>query len=198
MVLRTDIQLSKNFNMREFLGTNTGLDNTPSWQEFPLVENKLKDLVYNVLQPARDHFGKPMQINSGFRNEAVNKRVRGVSNSQHRLGEAADIEIYGVDNLELADWLVKNTTFDQLILEDYSGDNSGWVHVSYRAGRNRKDVRNAPDPRSGKTYSGLPRTKSEAVWLQAKEGARVEAPGYIGLFGGLGLAAFLFWKGMKK
>jgi hypothetical protein len=52
--------------------------------------------------------------------------------SQHAKGEAADFEIPGVDNMQLAIWINKNTDFDQLILEYYEpGDpNSGWVHCS--------------------------------------------------------------------
>jgi zinc D-Ala-D-Ala carboxypeptidase len=54
------------------------------------------------------------------------------SKSQHARGEAADFEIPGVDNMQLATWINKNTNFDQLILEFYEpGDpNSGWVHCS--------------------------------------------------------------------
>ncbi len=56
-------------------------------------------------------------------------------NSQHvadNSAAAADFEIPGVDNKELATWISKNTEFDQLILEFYDeGDpNSGWVHCS--------------------------------------------------------------------
>ena len=55
---------------------------------------------------------------------------------------AADFEIGGVDNKELATWISKNTTFDQLILEFYNeGDpNSGWVHCSAVKGEPRKQV----------------------------------------------------------
>ena len=48
-------------------------------------------------------------------------------------GLAADIEIPGVSNKELAEYIESNLPFDQLILEFYNGvdPNSGWVHVSY-------------------------------------------------------------------
>jgi hypothetical protein len=46
---------------------------------------------------------------------------------------AADIEIPGFPNYQLADWINQNLKFSQVILEFYTqGDpNSGWVHVSY-------------------------------------------------------------------
>ena len=55
--------------------------------------------------------------------------------SQHAKGQAADFEINGLSNKELATWVYKNCDFDQIILEfhDPEGDpNSGWVHCSYR------------------------------------------------------------------
>ena len=62
--------------------------------------------------------------------------------SQHAKGEAADFEINGVSNHDLAKWVYNNLDYDQLILEyfDPKGDpNSGWVHCSYKAdGTGRK------------------------------------------------------------
>ena len=47
--------------------------------------------------------------------------------------EAADFEVVGVDNAELADWIKRELPYDQLILEYYTpGEpNSGWIHCSY-------------------------------------------------------------------
>ena len=57
-------------------------------------------------------------------------------------GQAADFEIQGLANYDLAKWIEANLLYDQLILEFYTpgGDpNSGWVHCSYNAqGENRK------------------------------------------------------------
>jgi hypothetical protein len=44
------------------------------------------------------------------------------------------IEIWGISNKELFDYLEIILEFDQLILEFWKGEeepNSGWVHVSY-------------------------------------------------------------------
>ena len=58
------------------------------------------------------------------------------------LGEAADFEIAGVSNLQVALWIQNNCNFDQLILEFWKeGEpNSGWIHCSYKEGSNRKQV----------------------------------------------------------
>ena len=76
--------------------------------------------------------------------------------SQHAKGEAADFEITGVDNIDLAIWISKYLEFDQLISEFYvEGDeDSGWVHCSYKAdGKNRKQCLTAYKE-NGKTRYG--------------------------------------------
>jgi zinc D-Ala-D-Ala carboxypeptidase len=62
--------------------------------------------------------------------------------SQHSEGKAADIEVVGVDNKELAEWIKNNLEFDQLILEFYrDGEpDSGWIHVSWNSGENRNQT----------------------------------------------------------
>jgi hypothetical protein len=47
-----------------------------------------------------------------------------------------------VDNKEVAEWIVDNCEFDQIILEYYTPGipDSGWVHVSYKGEGNRKEV----------------------------------------------------------
>ena len=98
-------------------------------------------LCQEVLEPIRYHFEKPIMINSGYRSIALCEAIGSNANSQHAKGEASDIEIPGVDNLELAKHIQDNLDFDQLILECYNGEpSSGWVHVSFKDIENRKDV----------------------------------------------------------
>lgn len=135
-----DDRLSKNFTLKELtrsdVAVRKGLDNTPNKYE----RECLKNLVVNVLQPIRDKFG-PVIVSSGFRSEAVNRAVGGSASSQHRHGQAADIECPGWDNLTVAKWIRDNLDFDQLILEFYTpGEpNSGWIHCSYKQKGNRKE-----------------------------------------------------------
>ena len=136
------MRLSENFTMAEFTKSQTaerkGIDNTPEGEHLEAA----KALFENVVQPVRDHFG-PTVINSGYRSPALNEAVGGSSRSQHCKGQAADIEVPGTPNAELAEWIVDNVDFDQVILEFYTPGipDSGWVHVSYKSdGDNRKSI----------------------------------------------------------
>ncbi len=75
-------------------------------------------LVAKVLQPLRDKFG-PVTINSGYRSPAVNTAVGGSPYSDHCLGMAADIEIVGIDNKVLAEYIQDNFKFTQLIFASF-------------------------------------------------------------------------------
>jgi zinc D-Ala-D-Ala carboxypeptidase len=146
------MQLTSNFSLAEMIKSETALrhdmDNTPGETEIA----NLKALAENVLQPIRDHFGKGVKVNSGFRHPEVNAKVGGSKTSDHCQGQAADIEIPGVANADLAQWIVDNLDFRQVILEFYTPGvpDSGWVHVSYVAGDNKKQVLTATK-QNGKT-----------------------------------------------
>lgn len=127
------MNLTKNFTLSEMVKSETALrhdmDNTPSQE----VISNLQALAVNVLQPVRDHFARGVKVNSGYRSPDVNARVGGSRTSDHTRGMAADIEIPGVPNHELAEWIKANLPFTQVILEFYTQGipDSGWVHVSY-------------------------------------------------------------------
>ena len=129
------MNLSKNFHLAEFTKSQAalrrGLDNTPNAEQ---IEN-LRDLVDHVLQPVRSHFARPVIVTSGFRSRKLNSVIGGSATSHHMQGKAADIEIPGVANGIVAEWIQENLQFTQLILEFYTPGvpDSGWVHVSYDA-----------------------------------------------------------------
>lgn len=129
------MQLTSNFNLKELTTSDTairkGLDNTPN----ETVTANLKTLAENILQPVRDHYGKSVKVNSGYRSPEVNASVGGSKTSDHCKGQAADIEITGVANGDLAKYIAENYKFTQVILEFYTQGvpDSGWVHVSYDA-----------------------------------------------------------------
>ena len=137
------MKLSKNFSLAEMTKSQTatrmGLNNSPSEDQ---TEN-LRLLCERVLQPVRDHFNQVVSISSGFRDPILSQKIGSSINSQHCKGEAADFEIFGVANNELADWIKENLMFDQLILEYFEPGqpNSGWIHVSYtkEINANRKE-----------------------------------------------------------
>ena len=139
------MKLSKNFSLKEMTKSQTalrrGIDNEPGDEE----EANLQQLCEQVLQKVRDHFGKPVTVKSGYRSPELNKAIGGSTTSDHCKGMAADIEIPGVSNYELADWIKENCEFRQLILEFYTPGvpDSGWVHVSYNYEENEKKVMTA-------------------------------------------------------
>ena len=134
------MNLSKSFTLNELTksqeATRLGIDNTPN-EEHIL---NLKLLCENILQPIRDFYGMPVSVSSGYRSAALCEAIGSSSKSQHTKGQAADFEIFGVANKDLADFVVKNLDYDQCILEFWNENepNSGWVHCSFNASGNRK------------------------------------------------------------
>ena len=135
------MKLTKNFSLEEMYRSETarrcGIDNKPQTEE--VVEN-LRALCLEVLQPLRDHLGKPVVVSSGYRCKDLNKKVGGVENSQHLKGEAADIKVSGREELiGVMRYIMDETDFDQLIRE--KSGTTEWVHVSHkRNGNNRRMV----------------------------------------------------------
>ena len=134
------MKLTANFSLLELTKSQTaerkGIDNTPS----PEHQENLRLLCEAVLQPVREHFGRVVTITSGYRSPELCTAIGSKITSQHARGEAADFEIFGVSNKELADWIHYNINYDQLILEYWkeSDPNSGWVHCSYSESNNRR------------------------------------------------------------
>ena len=102
------------------------------------VPENVKALVENVLDPLREKYGKPIQVNSGYRCPNHNMAVGGATQSQHKNGEAADVAPMSGDASELerlVEIIKQNGKFDQLIIDPT------FVHVSWKKfGPNRKQV----------------------------------------------------------
>lgn len=141
------MRLSENFILAEFTKSQTAIrrsiNNKPKQEHL----DALRALCSNILEPLRKHYGKPVKVSSGYRSRTLNAAIGGSNTSQHSLGQAADIEVEGVDNRELAKWIQAHLPFDQLILEGAKRNdpNAGWVHVSYGS-RNRRQVLTATFP----------------------------------------------------
>lgn len=136
------MNLTKNFTLHEMTRSDyairNGMSNIPNKQQIV----NLKILCEKVLQPIRDHYDKPVIINSGFRDPLLNSAIGGSRTSDHCKGMAADIEIPGITNFDLAVWIRNNLNFKQVILEFYNPNDeySGWVHVSYDQSDLKKQV----------------------------------------------------------
>jgi len=135
------MKLTENFSLNELTKSQTaerkGIDNTPSTEH----QENLKSLCEMILQPIRDHFGQVVSVSSGYRSPELCVAIGSSTKSQHASGCAADFEIFGISNKELADYIDQNLDYDQLILEYWKGEdepNSGWVHCSFNTQGNRK------------------------------------------------------------
>lgn len=114
--------LAPNFRVREF-ACRDGSDPV-------FVDSALVDLLQNI----RSHFGRPVNISSGFRTAAHNRAVGGAAYSQHCYGRAADIRVQGVDTEQLA-------SYAESLLPDTGGIGrypaKGFVHVDVRKAKSR-------------------------------------------------------------
>ena len=115
-------KLSANFTVKEFACKDGN------------VAVLVDDNLVNGLQKIRDHFGKPIHINSAYRTAAHNKAVGGSPNSQHLQGKAADIVIAGVSPLAVAQY-AEHIGMGGIGLYD------GFTHVDSRDNKSKWDYR---------------------------------------------------------
>lgn len=120
------MNLSPHFTLEELthsdVGARNGWDNTPSDKEVANLR-RLAGLLEKVKEALG---GKPVMINSGFRNKQVNDAVGSKDTSQHRIGCAADIRVPGMTPKQvISTCILAKLPYDQIILEFDS-----WVHIS--------------------------------------------------------------------
>lgn len=112
------------------------IDNFP--RDYDVVDNIINTM--ECLDKIREEYGKPLYISSGYRCQELNTRVGGKENSQHRKGQAADINLGSTEkNRDFFIWLEQHKDeieFDQLIDESHYA----WVHISFKKDGNRKQV----------------------------------------------------------
>ena len=134
-------RISKHISYAEATFSQTAIrkkiDNTPTKEQLAsmvLVAEK-------CFEPVRNYFRVPIKISSFFRSEKLNIAIGGAKNSQHVKGEAIDIQATGeITNKMIFDYIKNNLEYDQLIWEYGDKNNPAWVHVSYSAKKNRKQI----------------------------------------------------------
>lgn len=139
-----ETNLSEHFTKAEAIESPTakkyGIKNDPSKEQWVRIQK----LVDNVLEPLRIEINAEIKVNSIFRSQKLNERVKGSGTSQHLAnnGAAADIECPSLGNQHLFDLIKSKYNFDQLIFEYGSKvDGPDWVHVSYVSDeKNRHEV----------------------------------------------------------
>ena len=129
----SETKLSQNFKLKEFeksfVAKRKNIDNCVHDKE---TFKSLEKLCKNIVQPIRNYYKIPFSPNSGYRSITLNRYIGSSDTSQHVLGQAVDLEIPGVNNEELFNFIKDELDFDQVILEYYDGvdPSSGWVQVS--------------------------------------------------------------------
>lgn len=122
--MRTNWNLIKYFSKDEFYSPDCSCD-------------KINQNLVLALDYVRKQMGRPIVVNSGYRTVAHNEAVGGVSNSQHTLGNAADIHISSQHEGDQIEYWFK----------DYIGEECGvgryntFIHLDVRGTKARWDNR---------------------------------------------------------
>lgn len=122
--------------IRSSKANECGIDNWP--KDADIMDNII--FTMECLDKIREDYGLPLYITSGYRCDELNKKVGGKSNSQHKKGCAADINLGSIEkNREFFNWCqanINNLPIDQLIDESHYS----WVHISFKKEDGRKQV----------------------------------------------------------
>lgn len=122
------MKITKNFSLNEF----------ESRDGFPMSKEITDNIIElaNNLQVIRDYIGQPIFINSAYRSVAHNKRIGGVSNSQHVLGKASDITVKNISPKRLYR-IINRLIKKGLIKQGGLGLYRGFVHYDIRGTKAR-------------------------------------------------------------
>ena len=151
------MKVTEHVSYKEVTKSNTatrkGIENIPSGEQ---MEN-IKLLCENVFEPLRKHVGGPIAINSLFRSLKLNMAIGGAASSQHCANNGAAMDIddtYGImSNADMFEFIKNSLDFDQLIWEFGTNENPDWVHVSYKARGNRKQILKCSKVKGKTVYS---------------------------------------------
>ena len=140
------MRAAPDFTLDELIRSATaerlGIDNLPPPEEM----DNLRHLAVKILQPLRDAWQRPIIVTSGYRSPALNKALGGARNSQHLMGQAADIcATDPADNKALfltAVRLIQEGTLQVgQLLDEYAYQ---WIHISLPTPRLRNQILHLP------------------------------------------------------
>jgi hypothetical protein len=150
------MQLTTHFTddelIHSILAETEGIDNRPS----EVAAANLYLLAVNVLERLRNAVGAPLHISSGYRSPELNRAVGGAQNSQHMMGQAADVYVVGCSPEKLLLIALKaGIDFDQAVIEPR------WLHISYNQFDNRGQMLKKTEdgfavykPKKGEQHAG--------------------------------------------
>lgn len=126
------MKLTTNFSLEEF--------DCRDGSEMPeSVRTNITKLA-EQMQIIRDHFGKAITINSGYRSPDYNKRIGGAKYSQHLLGKACDFNISGLRPNKVAKCLL-TLMKNRNVLNGGLGRYNNFTHYDIRDKKARWDNR---------------------------------------------------------
>lgn len=116
----------KYFTIKELSDSDTAkklnIDNEP---DKDTMEN-MRRLIDIVLDPARELFGKPIKVNSGYRSSMLNEIIGGAKHSYHLCGRAADITTGSISANRRLFAILRKLPHKELIWEK----GGIWIHVA--------------------------------------------------------------------
>jgi len=125
------MNLTEHFTLEELtysaVAENKHIDNTPN----TTMINEGRRLCYDILEPIRQRYGKPIIVTSGYRCPLLNKVVGGAKNSDHRYFNAADIKAKDGNNKELWNIIIQMIKEGKIICRQLIDEyNLSWIHIS--------------------------------------------------------------------
>lgn len=113
-------KLSEHFKVKEFY-CHDGSD--------PIF---ISAMLVKILEKIRQHFNKPVNINSGYRTVPHNQKNGGATYSQHLYGTAADISIKGVTPRQIKEYA-------ETLMPDWGGIGvyTSFTHIDVRENKSR-------------------------------------------------------------
>lgn len=126
-------KLYPRFSLDEFFRNCSSDEKMFAFHDYSIMSNLFA--LSQLMQSIRDYCKSPVLITSGYRDSEHNKRVYGVTNSQHLYGSACDFMVVGItDYKKLGKSLSNVVEFDQLIIYPT------FIHISYHSDYNRNQI----------------------------------------------------------
>lgn len=144
------MEISKYFKWEDSYKSTTairlGINNVPNANH----AESLKLLFEKVIDRVKAEYPSVF-LSSVYRCSKLNIAIGGADNSQHCKGEAGDLDSEK-DNKVVFEFIRDHLEFDQLIWEFGTDSAPDWVHVSYKASGNRKQILRAVKQKGKTVY----------------------------------------------